>query len=201
MPLSGAAIDNLEKLGRCFDAGYLSDPTHKEAIKKHAIQNKVVDADFWSHLERLSGLLSSGVLTADEHKKEVASKVAALVGAGDSRSATAAVATGGSRGEDESQVPEKTQPAQKNKGKRKSVDARAAANTRHGNIINCWAQATQQSVSRMLLALPLDAVQVLGVSRNTGVLLYRSSTYKHKSYANLAGGDIWRCSNVLLFEK
>ena len=104
--LSGAAIQNLEKLGKFFDAGFL-DATQREAIKSHAIQNRIIDEEFWSHVERVSGLLSSGVLTVEEHKQDVQRRVEALLGTGESRS-TAVPSSGSAGGGEVSDTPEKT---------------------------------------------------------------------------------------------
>ena len=50
-------------------------------------------------------------------------------------------------------MPEKIRPAKKKGAKRGSAEARAATNTRHGNIINCWAEATQQPVGAVVRKL------------------------------------------------
>ena len=71
MPLSDASIGNLERLSRCIDAGFLKDQSHKESINKHAMANKVVDEQCWSHIERLAGLLSSGILTTEGNHQQI----------------------------------------------------------------------------------------------------------------------------------
>ena len=149
-PLSDAPIGNLERLSRCIDAGFLKDQNHEESIKKHAMANKVVDEQFWSHIERMAGLLSSGIFTTEDHQQQIQEKVEALLRTGESRSIAASgrAAEGGG-----SSVPEKIRPAKKEGAKRGSAEARAAANTRHGNIINFWAEATQQPVGAIVRRL------------------------------------------------
>ncbi|CAN0403999.1 unnamed protein product [Ascophyllum nodosum] len=72
-------------------------------------------------------------------------KVEALLLTGESQSIAAPSGAVGGGG---SSVPEKIRPAKKKGAKRGSAEARAAANTRHGNMINCWAEATQQPIKR-----------------------------------------------------
>ena len=87
MSPSDASIDNLERLSRCIDTGFLKDQSHKESINKHAMANKVVDEQFWSYVERLAGLLSSGILTTDEdHQQQIHEKIEALLRTGESQS-------------------------------------------------------------------------------------------------------------------
>ena len=105
--------------------------------------NKVVDEQFWSHIERLAGLLSSGILTTEDRQQQMHEKVEALLRTGESESISA---PGGAAGGGGMSVPEKIWPTKKKGAKRGSAEARAAANTRHGDIINCWAEATQQRV-------------------------------------------------------
>ena len=150
IPLSDASIGNLERLSKCIDAGFLEDQSHKESIKKHAMANKVVDEQFWSHVERLASLLSSGILTTEDHQQQIHEKVEALLRTGESQSIAA---PGGAAGGGGSSVPEKIRPAKKKGAKRGSAEARAAANTRYGNIINCWAEATQQPVDAIVRRL------------------------------------------------
>ena len=150
MPLSDASIGNLERLSRGIDAAFLKDQSHKESIKKYAMANKVVDELFWSHIERLTGLLPSGILTTGDHHQQMHEKVEALLLTGESQSIAApggAVSGGGSS------VPEKIRPTKKRGAKRGSAEARAAASTRHGNIINYWAEATQQPVGAIVRRL------------------------------------------------
>ena len=110
MPLSDVSIGSLERLSRCIDAGFLKDQSHKESIKKHAMANKVVDEQFWSHIERLAGLLSSGILTTNVHQQQIHEKVEALLRTGESQSIAA---PGGAAGGGGSSVPEKIRPAKK----------------------------------------------------------------------------------------
>ena len=96
--------------------------------------NKIVDEQFWSYIERLAGLLSSGILTTDEdHRQQIHEKVEALLRTGESQSIAASGEAAGGGG---SSVPEKIRPAKKKCAKRGSAEARVAANTRHGNMIN-----------------------------------------------------------------
>ena len=150
-PLSDASIGNLERLSRCIDAGFLKDQkSHKESIKKHAMANKVVDEQFWSQIERLAGLLSSGILTTEDHQQQIHEKVEALLRTGESQSIAA---PGGAAGGGGSSVPEKIWSAKKKGAKHGAAEARAAVNMRHGNIINCWAEATQQPVGAIVRRL------------------------------------------------
>ena len=150
MPLSDASIGNFERLSRCIDAGFLKDQSHKESINKHAMANKVVEEQFWSHIERLAGLLSSGILTTEGYQQQIHEKVEALLRTGESQSIAA---PGGAAGGGGLSVPEKIRPVKKKGAKRGSAEARAAANTRRGNIINCWAEATQQPVGAIVRKL------------------------------------------------
>ena len=150
MPLSDASIGNLERLSRCIDAGFLKDQIHKESVNKHAMANKVVDEQFWSHIERLAGLLSSSILTTEGHQQQIHEKVEALLRTGESQSIAA---PGGAAGGGGSSVPEKIRPVKKKGVKCESAEARAAANTRRGNIINCWAEAIQQPVGAIVRRL------------------------------------------------
>ena len=112
--------------------------------------NKVVGEQFWSHIERLAGFLSSGILTTEDHQQQIHEKVEALLRTEESQSIAA---PGGAAGGGGSSVPEKIRPAKKKGAKRGSAEARAAANTPHGNIINCWAEATQQPVGAIVRRL------------------------------------------------
>ncbi|CAB1110256.1 unnamed protein product [Ectocarpus sp. CCAP 1310/34] len=133
MPLSDASIGNLERLSKFVDAGY---------IKEHIMANKPIDDKFESHMERMANLLSSGMFTAKDYREQLDAKVADLLRDGAPRSAAA----DGEAGVGGSQVGETPRAAQK-KGKRTAKEARAAANTMHGNIVNCWAAATNKPVS------------------------------------------------------
>ncbi|CAB1113617.1 unnamed protein product [Ectocarpus sp. CCAP 1310/34] len=139
MPLSDASIGNLERLSKFADASYIKESGHKDSIKKHVMANKPIDDKFWSHVERMANLLSSGMFTAGDYRKQLDVKVADLLRDGAPRSAAA----GGEVGVGGSQVVETPRPAQK-KGKRTAKEARAATNTMHGNIVNCWAAATNK---------------------------------------------------------
>ena len=108
MPLSDGSIGNLERLSRCIDAGFLKDQSHKKPIRKHAMANKVVDEQFWSHIERLAGLLSTGILTTEDHQQQIHEKVEALLQTGESQSIPGGAAGGGG-----SSVPENIRPAKK----------------------------------------------------------------------------------------
>ena len=117
MPLSDASIGNLERLSKCIDAGFLKDQSHKESINQHAMTNKIVDEQFWSHIERLAGLLSSGILTTEDHQQQIHEKVEALLRTGESQSIAA---PGGAAGGGGSSVSEKIRPAKK-KGRKARV--------------------------------------------------------------------------------
>lgn len=142
MPLSEASIGNLERLSKFVDVGYIQESSHKDSIKKHVMANKPIDDKFWLHVERMANLLSSGMFTAEDYREQLDAKVADLLRDGAQLSAAA----GGAAGVGGSQMAETPRPAQK-KGKRPAKEAKAAANTMHGNIVNCWAAATNKPVS------------------------------------------------------
>lgn len=143
IPLSNTSTGNLERLGTFVDASYLKDQRHKESIKRLVTTNKNVNEQFWSHVKRLAGLLSKGMLTADKYQQHRDEKVEGFLQNGEPQSeAPGEDAEGGG-----SQMDQKTRPAKKTDARRGSAEVRVAANTQHGNIINCRAGATQQHVS------------------------------------------------------
>eukprot|EP00903_Cladosiphon_okamuranus_P010877 g10274.t1 len=142
MPLSEASIGNLERLSKFVDIGYITESSHKDSIKEHVMANKPIDDKFWSHVERMADLLSSGMFTTQDYREQLDAKVADLLRDGAQLSAAA----GGAAGFGGSQMAETPRPAQK-KGKRPAKEAKAAANTMHGNIVNCWAAATNKPES------------------------------------------------------
>ena len=127
-----------------------SKPEPQGVHKKYAMANKVADEQFWSHIERLAGVSSSGILTIEDQQQQVHENFEALLRTGESQSIAA---PGGAAGGGGSSVPEKIRPAKKKGAKCGSAEARAAANTRHGNIINCWTEATQQPVGAIVRRL------------------------------------------------
>ncbi|CBN79576.1 hypothetical protein Esi_0011_0169 [Ectocarpus siliculosus] len=137
MLLSDAFIGNLERLSSFVDAGYIKESRHDDSIKKHVTANKSIDDTFWSHVERMANLLSSGTFTATDNTEQLDAKVAHVVRDGAPQSAAARGATGVGGWK----MKEARRPAQK-KLKRTSKETKAAAKTKHGNIVNCWAAPT-----------------------------------------------------------
>ena len=123
------------------NAGFIVDGEQKESIKQHLLANKSVPSDFWSNVERLSGFKSRGILTDGDFPRELGSMVGELVKGGQTRLNLEVSVTSSFP----SSVPNR--PAKRIILKGKKEAAKATANTRGGNIINCWIQVTKEPVS------------------------------------------------------
>ena len=111
--------------------GSIVDNEQKGSIKKHLLANKNVADEFWSNVESLAGLKSSGMLTEANYRRELDLMVEGLVkGAKRPSKREGAVST-------TSLPPARPAKVVKLQGRKAAAKAAAAVNTRGGNITNC----------------------------------------------------------------